>query len=101
MPDNPRKQAERLQNEMEEARGLLEKAHAIASPYEAAFWEAHRALEAAINAPTDKATRLRAYDLRMHAGHAWHPHRSRQQEMTRWLKAIRAELTEVNKAIGG
>jgi len=62
-------------------------------PFERAFRVAHRALAELPPRPVvGKAARLAAYDARMKAGHAWHPHRSRLREANRWVKAIREEM---------
>lgn len=62
-------------------------------PFERAFKAAHGFLMALPHRPTtSKAERLAAYDARMAAGHAWHPHRTRLREATRWLKAIKEEM---------
>jgi hypothetical protein len=62
-------------------------------PFERAFKAAHACLSALPpRTVVGKSTRLAAYDARMKAGHAWHPHRTRLREATRWIKAIKEDM---------
>jgi hypothetical protein len=62
-------------------------------PFERAFKAAHAALSALPpRSVVGKEARLAAYDARLRAGHAWHPHRTRLREANRWIKAINEEM---------
>ena len=62
-------------------------------PFERAFKAAHAALSALPpRSVVGKDARLAAYDARLRAGHAWHPHRTRLREANRWIKAINEEM---------
>lgn len=94
-----------LENEMMQATQEYEAAHAVEMPYARAFWAAHRWLEElhqsrSDGTPVSKTEMMDAYDRKMWAGHAWHPHREKAEELHTWLKAIRRELTAVNKELG-
>lgn len=94
-----------LLERLAEASAETVRAEAAAAPYEAAFQSAHDRLvqltanrRAGARYPKDEV--LAAYDARMLAGHAWHPHRNRFQEAKRWKAAIVTELQNINAALG-
>ncbi len=92
-PLEKRAARDRLHDDLAKARAQEATAERQSSPLEAAFWDAHRQLDAMPLQPeTSKAERLAAYDARMHAGHAWHPSRSRLRDARRWIKAIMEEI---------
>ena len=86
---------DRLRSDLEIARHERMVAQWSSDPHEAAFRAAHDRLASLPPRPgTSKATRLGAYDARMRAGHAWHPHRTRVRDATRWIEAIEKELKD-------
>jgi hypothetical protein len=71
-------------------------ARMAAEPYADAFRLAHRELEsaAANKAELTREELFAAYDRRLHAGHAWHPHREAVRDAERWLAALQKEIKE-------
>lgn len=95
-----KEQAEVLYADLLAARSLVLQRAASATPYENAFQEAHAALLNANRASLTKPQLFALYDARMHAGHAWNPHRKRLKDAQAWGKAIMSDLQAINQAIG-
>lgn len=88
-----REVVDRLRSDLETARHERMVAQWLSDPREATFRAAHDRLASLPSRPgVSKTVRLAAYDARMRAGHAWHPHRLKVREAIRWIEAIEKEL---------
>ncbi len=94
----------RLENEIEQALREVNRLEEAQKPFEFAFYEWDSRLRE-LHARRDrgeivgKQTMKQAYDMRMLRGYIWHPKRVPFQDAERWLKGLRRELAEVNRAI--
>jgi len=100
-----REQQHSLQNEIEKLEAECAHARAAQEPYQRAFSQAHSELELLHRRrqrglQITKSAMLEAYDMRVAAGHAWHPHKTKLRDITSALKTYRQELKAVNQEIG-
>lgn len=94
-----------LENEIEDLEERLVTANERQEPYRSEFFRCHEQLQELHGTRNggelvSKPTMLAAYDRRMEAGHAWHPHREAAQTIERQLKGVRERLRAVNQEIG-
>lgn len=83
----------KLHQDLGEAYAERDRAQNEQDDHEAKFRAAHESLvHLPLRPAVSKAERLAAYDHRVAAGHAWHPHRQRLREANRWIKAIMEDL---------
>lgn len=99
------KERRKLWQLIERAETEYAQANAAQQPFKQAFDDAtlevqrlHRLRRG--GATVQKTTMLDAYDWRVVTGHEWHPHRSKAEDLARYLKSLREELKAVNREIG-
>jgi hypothetical protein len=88
-----REAVHRLVLDLQIALGVRDEVQTAQDPFEASFRAAHeRLLRKTTVEFSTRAERLRFYDLRLRAGHEWHPHRQRLRDTNRWIEEIQREL---------
>jgi hypothetical protein len=91
-----------LQRDMAEAEQAIANAAPEADRCEGIFRAADKALRDAVEARDRAGQRwplFHLYDARMHAGHAWNPHRSRLRDAIRWHKAVCDAAAAIEKKL--